>query len=218
MKLINNIYFPDRDEHFHKMMPNGYYQRDTFLSAMEHIKEPKIFYDIGAHVGLWSIQAGEVGFKEIHAYEPNPESFECLKNNVRLANTNCYKYGVGRIPNKLSIVKHASDNTGAVSLEIVDKPKEAVNIYPIDSYPGVPFLHDAIKHFELLPHQTLVKVDTEGMEYDCLLGMELILYAFRPVVVVEQRTNHRALELLDAMGMEIVNQVRKDYILRWKSL
>ena len=68
----------------------------------------------------------------------------------------------------------------------------------------------------LKPHETLVKIDTEGSEDDCVLGMEKILYAFRPVVIIEQRSNINAVQILEKMGMKVRKCIKKDYILTWR--
>ena len=43
-----------------------------------------IFLDIGAHVGFYSVIGARMGiFKEIHAFEPTPESFSRLQWHIR---------------------------------------------------------------------------------------------------------------------------------------
>lgn len=225
MKQIHDIWFPKEDTHFidHIHM-NGDYQRDTFQAAMSYVKEPKIFYDIGAHVGLWSMMAIKEGFKEINAYEPNPKTFECLKRNLTGKDgkykTHLNNYGINEddIYEYMQLVPHHADNSGAISLEEIsykalkDNDGKFVRVNHInDSEP----IYSRIESYDIKSHETLVKIDTEGMEAQCVLGMDKILYALRPVVCVEQRTNENALYILQKMGMQIVQQVRKDYILTW---
>lgn len=207
MKQVYGIWFPENDTHFDENMihPNGDYQRDTFQAAMGHVKEPKLFIDIGAHVGLWSRMAETAGFQEVHAFEPNPETFQCLKLNIKGNAANC---GVAISDKELSIEKQAPNNTGAIRL-IEGSGVHVINLnnrhfldFPIEEYSS---------------QTTLVKIDTEGMEADCVLGMDKIIYALRPVVCVEQRSNKDALDILQKMGMQIVKQVRQDYILTWKN-
>lgn len=221
MKQIYGIWLPKDDIHFNEDMihSNGDYQRDIFQAAISYIKEPKIFYDIGAHVGLWSLMAHRAGFKEIYAYEPNPDTYICLEKNLKnMPHAKIYMEGIGNIPigytKTMKIVKNSLQNSGAVSLvdSIEYCPQESAkicNISPNDIY-------KCIDRLKILPHQTLVKIDTEGMEADCVLGMDKIIYALRPVVCVEQRSNKDALDILQKMGMGIVQQIRKDYILTWK--
>lgn len=214
MKQVCGVWFPESDTHFKLGMidKEGNYQKDTFDAAMSYVKEPKIFYDIGAHVGLWSLMAYRSGFKAIEAFEPNPETFSCLKKNVGEF-ARIFKMGVANRRRGMRINKESLSNTGALKLDEIGTEDEGDTwVCPIE----MENTHEIIAECNLKPHETLVKIDTEGMEADCVLGMDKILYALRPVVCVEQRTNEEALLILQQMGMQIIKQVRKDYILTWK--
>lgn len=223
MKQVHGVWMPEDETHFVAMMgETGNYQKDTFDIAMKYIKSPKVFYDVGAHIGLWSLQAIKAGFKTIHAYEPNPETFECLRANLD-GRGGDYKahlnnYGIARNRSSMRLIKEKEGNSGAVKLDIditqaqSNDKTNRVQLTPINDF----FMPQDMKGIK--PHETLVKIDTEGMEAACILGMDKILYALRPVVCVEQRTNNDALKILQQMGMEVVKIVRRDYILTWQNL
>jgi len=224
MKQVYGIWFPESDTHFNERMihPNGDYQRDTFQAAMSYVKEPKIFYDIGAHVGLWSLMAHRAGFRYVEAYEPNPKTFACLQKNFEGKDSVVWDkgfcislrpHGISPLHKYVRIIEEDINNSGAIRVEESDVENSSGSILSINNRP----MHDYIEHFNTKPYECLVKIDTEGMEADCVLGMDKILYALRPVVCVEQRSNQDALRILQQMGMEIVKQVRKDYILTWKN-
>lgn len=216
MKQVHGIWFPEDDVHFAKMMnEDGTYQRDIFRAAMEQIKTPKIFFDIGAHVGLWSRMAIMEGFDEILAFEPNPKTFECLVQNMKGYElvVSCYNYGVTNARDaRMYLVEEKAGNSGAVFLNEEGGGPLAAATNINDKFA----LHDFIFSMGIKKHECLVKIDTEGMEAKCVEGMDKILYALRPVVVVEQRTNRDALALLQQMGMQITRTVRKDHILTWR--
>jgi FkbM family methyltransferase len=217
MKQVYGIWFPESDTHFQNgyMNENGDYQKDAFDYAMSYVKEPKIFYDIGAHVGLWSMMARKAGFRQIEAFEPNPETYECLLRN--LSNNpaaNLYNYGISNKCGTMSILQEEEGNSGAIKLienDFNERPNVRLNSISISE------IHKVIDGYRIKTHDCLVKIDTEGMEADCVLGMDKILYALRPVVCVEQRTNKDAVKILEQMGMQVVNKIRKDYILTWKN-
>lgn len=207
MKQIKGIWFPDSDMHFqHFLNEDGSYQRDIFNAAMEYVTAPKIFYDIGAHVGLWSLMAHKMGFREIHAYEPNPATFNCLRANTKHLYINIFNRGVSRISTQMEIVVEDPNNSGAIKLELRNGDNE-IEVSPI-AYKGLA---------NMRPHEALIKIDTEGMEANCIEGLREVIYALRPVICVEQRSNKDALKLLCDMGMQIVKIIRKDYILTWKN-
>jgi FkbM family methyltransferase len=215
MKQVCGIWLPEDERHFVDMLgESGNYQKDTFDIAMEYVKEPKLFWDIGAHVGTWSIMAYKAGFHEITAFEPNPITYKCLVKNLdqlkpyQTSKIATHNFGVGSSNCSMSIFNEKEGNSGAVKLI----PGSAMNIYALDDI--------CIKyknHGNILPHETLLKIDVEGMEAECIKGMSRIINELHPVICVEQRTNNDALEILQKMGMEIVQIVRKDYILTWKN-
>lgn len=223
MKQVHGVWLPSNETHFVDMMgETGNYQKDTFDIAMEYVKNPKVFYDVGAHIGLWSLQAIKAGFKRIHAYEPNPETFECLRKNLggREGSYKAYlnNYGIAQVKSSMRMIHEKEGNSGAVRLDVDitqaqsnDKTNRVV-LTPINDF----FRYQDMNGIK--PHECFVKIDTEGMEAACILGMDKILYALRPVVCVEQRTNEDALNILQQMGMKIVKQVRRDYILTWQNL
>jgi len=221
MKQVFGVWLPKDDTHFDGrfMHENGDYQRDIFQAAMKHVNEPKIFYDIGAHVGLWSLMAMRAGFKYARAYEPNPKTFACLRENFKDKDNGIWSegfcislapHGISQLKKCVTIFEEDIGNSGAV--RTIEDQNGSAYLHSINNDE----LHVYIDYFKIKPHETLVKIDTEGMEAECVLGMDKILYALRPVVCVEQRLNKDALEILQQMGMQIVQQVRKDYILTWK--
>jgi len=218
MKQVCGVWFPESDTHFKLGMidEQGNYQKDIFDTAISYVKEPKIFYDIGAHVGLWSLMAHRAGFKKIEAYEPNLKTYECLEKNLDNKDIKrfLWAHGVSEELRFVEIVEVDINNSGAVTIKkLPRKEGSGPFVKPINNK----HLHWDIELYDIKPHECLVKIDTEGMEADCVLGMDKILYALRPVVCVEQRTNHDALKILQQMGMKVVQQVRKDYILTWKN-
>ena len=162
MKNEQGIWYPDEENHFPKITHNGYYQGDIFLKAIKYIKKPKLFYDVGAHVGLWSLMALKHGFKTIYAYEPNPKTFECLKKNLSDKgggyNAKLFQHGVSDIGNpELKIEEEHKGNTGAVKLVHSDYPD--ISVMPIDHFVA----YKMIQKYDLKPLETLVKIDTEGL-------------------------------------------------------
>jgi len=68
---------------------NGNY--GNFISEIvEGLKEPVVFLDIGANLGLYSLLAGKNPFVQaVHSFEPDPISFMYLTDNV--SRNNCDK-------------------------------------------------------------------------------------------------------------------------------
>jgi FkbM family methyltransferase len=69
------------------------------------------FIDVGANIGLTSCQSGD-SFKEVHMFEPNPDCFNVLRINSKIALKKCryvlHEYGLGDEDTQkvLSIPRH----------------------------------------------------------------------------------------------------------------
>jgi hypothetical protein len=65
-------------------LPDGRasYQRHKYLAALPFVKQRKVFVDIGAHVGLWSMQAA-LDFEKIVAFEPHPLHASLYEHNMQ---------------------------------------------------------------------------------------------------------------------------------------
>jgi FkbM family methyltransferase len=144
----------------------------TFLSMVE--KKSKVIYDLGAHVGLYTLLAAKVGGdKTIISFEPEPKSYEKLNKNIEL--------------NKLRNVKTfniaLSDYNGKTTLNInkMGLASGGHNIAPTGEKKGwrrksieVRRLEDLIAE-EGLPKPDLIKIDIEGAELNAIKGMEKLL-------------------------------------------
>lgn len=214
MKEIKGIWFPESDTHFQSHIhKNGDYQQDIFKAAMVHVKESKLFFDIGAHVGLWSLMAIRAGFKEVRAFEPNHVTFKCLVSNIsKFPNVTAHNYGVAERNDIMQLIFEDKDNSGAVRITRTNQSAENNSLMCEVRNINNDNIGGSVYKLSIRPCETLVKIDTEGSEFECLKGMDKIIQSLRPVVVIEQRSNKDGIEYLKDMGMKQADQVRHDYI------
>lgn len=62
------------------------------------IDEGDIVFDIGANVGVFSLYASQKKGTQVFAFEPHPQNFEILMNNVnqnKLTNVKCFDFALG---------------------------------------------------------------------------------------------------------------------------
>jgi FkbM family methyltransferase len=215
MKLVKNTWLPDNDTHFECVIAaDGSYQKKTLLAAMEYVAKPKVFFDVGAHVGLWSRTAINLGFRRIYAFEPNQETFECLVKNVISNKAYLYNFGLWEADSSQgakSILVNEITNSGAVRVVELKEGLQSVEVRDINDFP----VDELSASLDLNEHEVLVKIDTEGAEKHCVLAMQKILTTLHPVVIIEQHTSKEALGLLLDMGMVIKKIKNKDAILTW---
>lgn len=110
------------------------------------------FMDIGAHIGATTNLALESGAKKCISYEPMPETFEILKQNVG---------GRAELNQKAVII----DNQKEIDFYIHHKYHSCNSILPIKNCPkitvsAVNFLDELHKH-----QPNIVKIDCEGGEF-----------------------------------------------------
>lgn len=211
MKQINGIWFPDDDEHFSEhIADNGDYQSLQFDAACSFMKGRKLFIDIGAHVGLWTLMATRAGFGYFISYEPNNSTFECLKKNVEGLRGMITESAVGT-HDMVEVIEDHKGNTGAVSTR---KSREGVKCLSLDK--SFPIDVDAfIKENNVSPNECLMKIDTEGSELDVIRSSEKIIKLLKPTIIVEQKEILDATNLLCEFGMTVRGRINKDVILTW---
>jgi FkbM family methyltransferase len=123
---------------------------------------------LGDHASRYATKAGLV-----HAFEPQPESFECLRQNCKGLPARLYMAGLSDVNATLTIARHT--NVGASPIaEGGDTP---IRVITLDSLALAP---------------AFIKLDVEGHEVRALRGARLTIMRFRPVLVVE--VNKWALE------------------------
>jgi len=126
-------------------------------------KQP-IILDIGANVGAFSVYAqAAYGCDAIHAYEPNPDAFRLLVDNLKTHALPAvvHNLAVRREPGecKLYLGKH---NLGESSVHCgKEQSDEYVTVECVAA--------------STLPAAHIIKIDTEGCEVEILCGLDLSL-------------------------------------------
>ena len=70
----------------YEIFRRGYYDSEGLELVCALLNPGMVFFDIGAHVGQYSLvvsQALGLG-GQVHSFEPDPDTFRCLEENVRV--------------------------------------------------------------------------------------------------------------------------------------
>lgn len=143
---------------------------ETCAWLKEHVKEGVVFYDIGANVGAYALIGGVLGAK-VYAFEPSPENYATLQENVR---RNKLVNSVFPVPvvlssesgvSKFSFDEFTSGATAGFSREGGGKVEVSLPAIRLDA---------CIKIFNL-PTPHAMKIDVDGAEGEVLSGAEKLL-------------------------------------------
>lgn len=205
-----NVWLPDGETHLTEWMSRagevvdgtGTYQINKLRKALEYCSNFRRAVDVGAHVGLWSIQLAKQ-FKWVDAFEPVQQHMDCLiRNLLNLKNTSVCQVALGEKDQRIGI--HTAPTSSGDSWV-----NGAGNIRMMTL--------DAFKFQDV----DFLKIDTEGYETFVLRGAEETLKRCRPCVIVEQKRDmsekfglpqKSAVVYLKSLGATLRAEMSGDYI------
>jgi len=133
--------------------------------------DPKVIVDIGANIGIASIYYATIfPSAKIYAFEPEPNNFKLLQKNIAgYANIKPYCIALGKENKETTIYNPCSSKNEFSTFSIVDDPAER------ESKSGITVT--LRKTSEILDEIgargiDLIKIDTEGSEYDILTSFD----------------------------------------------
>lgn len=160
----------------------GGHEPSVLRIAQSLLPENGTFLDVGAHVGLYTLN---LGFKarRVMSFEANPRTYEVLYKNVRRNITKfpdtefaLFDYAAWDSETTLALIDENDKVTGgSTRCEEVGKGNVALgmaNAKPLDSVLGY-------------HRPDLVKIDVEGAEARVLRGMREVTRNTKPVFLIE---------------------------------
>jgi FkbM family methyltransferase len=158
---------------------------------------PKVIFDIGGNIGITSIYLAKL-FPDslIYSFEPMPENFEILQKNIsHYKNIRAFNFGLG-------------SKNGSFKVYLSSDPENygGISFYP-DAYGNqkgsysscvVKNVNEIIKDLEI-EKIDLIKIDTEGAEYDILSTLKVDILRGASWITGELHGN-RDFELLNYLN------------------
>ncbi|MFA5997308.1 MAG: FkbM family methyltransferase [Candidatus Paceibacterota bacterium] len=164
----------------------GFLEANLTNFLINFLRKGDVFFDVGAHVGYYSILASTLveSSGQVHSFEPTPRTFESLKENASKKSN-------------ITVNNNAVLNK-ETEIEFVDYgPKySAFNTFKARTSEEMKFLDDAnrikVKAISLDTYcrdkgvsPTFIKIDAEGAEHLILQSMQHILTDIKPLVTLE---------------------------------
>jgi FkbM family methyltransferase len=137
--------------------------------------------DVGAHLGHFALALAEIGFDEVHAFEPIPDTYRRLQRNIALNvqladRVSAHPVGVSDAPGSAAFTVHA-DSPGQNRMATADNQRDSYCIRCSLTSLDEQF---ADRHEALLG---IVKIDVEGFETKVIRGAARLLAASRIMFV-----------------------------------
>lgn len=159
--------------------------------------------DIGAHVGLWSMQLVK-HFDFVYAFEPNPVTADLWRWNVLAKNAILRQVAVGDVPGSVGLRLH--DGHSGHTQTVGPGPIRVITI-------------DSLGFIDV----DFIKIDVEGLEEFVVRGAEATILRCRPLIVVEQKGEDGKLghdmegarKYLAGLGMKALDCIGGDYYMGW---
>jgi len=167
----------------------GNFQRHVSDNKYVKFSADAVILDVGANVGIMSLNfALKVPNGTVYAFEPTHYAWEKLHKNLALNKE--FAEIIVPIHSFVSSKEKKSSNIKAFSSWKIDK-KISDNQHPVHggeamSTEGVPTitLDEFVEDLEI-DRVDFIKIDTDGHEFDVLLGARQLLHKFRPTIIFE---------------------------------
>jgi FkbM family methyltransferase len=170
-----------------KIYRNGFFEEGLTRMILEYLRPGMTFFDIGAHVGYFSLLASTIVGNEgqVHSFEPTPTTFDVLrfntkdKNNIHINDTGVFSKRTTILFNDYGIRASAYNSIyqGRLResmLKTVKVRRHEIRTISLDEYMDT---HKVAPDF--------IKIDVESAEYEVLRGMERTLDRTRPMISIE---------------------------------
>ena len=155
---------------------------------------PQVIFDIGGNIGITSIYLATIFPKAfIYSFEPLKENFEILqKNTSQFNNIKAFNYGLGAQNGSFKVyLSDDKENFGGISFysEVEGNLSESFTECEVKN------INDVVKLLDINCID-LIKIDTEGAEFDILTNLETELLSQTSWITGELHGN-RDFELLN---------------------
>lgn len=184
-KLIDGtlIIVPRNDVVGNQIVTHGQFEPETVTLFDRLLKSGMTFMDVGAHVGQYTLLAStRVGLSgQVHSFEPDTETFACLKKNVVLNgfnNVQVNRKALGKENGTVEFYLSSLETMGSNSLK--KPPHYSGRTIQIE----VQRLSDYMEE-NGIQSLDVVKIDVEGAEYEMIDSSRDVFSRYKPAIIIE---------------------------------
>ncbi len=199
------------------------YDREwNVISESIEIAKCETFVDVGSCIGVFSMMFAQASPEAVvYAFEPASINYKYLFRNME------------KFPNIYSINKAVSSVNGKVEIALPTLNEKNIthardtrdNTGIISVYGSSDIYREEVVKIKLddtIEHTDFIKIDTEGHEYEVLLGARKLIQRSRPIIMLEMfphnmkmagTTRHMLVDFFDEIEYDIIAQWRQDLIM-----
>lgn len=195
--------------------------KDHLINFAKHfINEKSTVIDVGASIGVWSIELSRY-CKKILAFEPNRRSFNLMGGNLFLNevfNVDLYPLSLSDSNMPTILISDPSDfgssslvdnidDVHFISSDIKDNIKNSTDTEFLSNYPFVNEVTQISfdRNFPQINNVRLIKIFAPGVEEKIITGMERLIKNNRPVIIFTilwKKDRASIIRILDRMNYE----------------
>ena len=186
----------------------------TFLKKKIDENRIKIFIDIGAHMGFYSINLSKKKL-DIYAFEPIVENFNQLEKNIsinKIYNIKAYNCALSNIKRSATMWVPDKDRTGGFA--IYNKNDEALTKYSMKNINKRVIQSDIGDDLLDIKNSVVaIKIDVERHEEEVLYGINNLLENNKIVIQIEifDERKKQIFDLLKNKNYYLIHSIEKDY-------
>jgi len=183
----------------------GCFEPDKVRLFERFIQKGKVVYDVGAHVGYFSLLSAILVQDEgqVIAFEPNPDNIRRLRRHIEMNGYSNIKVMGTAVSNK----------NGEFSFDI-DKENSTTCLSPTGKIKVKTRTIDTLVESREIPPPDYMKIDVEGAEVLVIKGAESTLKSYRPIIFLATHSpvlKKACIDILDSLDY-VVNPESGDDI------
>jgi FkbM family methyltransferase len=176
------------------------YEPEFSQFARDHVVQGGACIDVGAHVGLFSLQLADL-FHEGVCFEPAADNFRLLERNYRINDLPRFRLAKLAVSDRVGETElllqagHSPMNRLDAAAEVAVEGTERVGVTSLDAY---------LEAHPLATELCFLKIDIEGHELPALRGAQRTLTAARSCLAIIENSGHAAIRsLLESYGWAV---------------
>ena len=179
------INFDTRNYIEYKIFAEGYYEQEVTLLMQNYVEIGDTVLDIGANIGVHSLNLSKMVGKSgvVYSFEPIPFLKDKLNLNISLnsfTNISIMPFALSDSNYTIKTAFSQNGNNGTFFIQNDDSGETEINCVKGDDWANQ----------QQITNLKLIKIDVEGFEYKVITGLKNTISKFKPVIFFEYDTNY----------------------------